>query len=115
MKGRSPTAQEKKYMDMVCDHGCLVCRDLMGYGYSPCCPHHTDGKTKPEAHFKIIGLCGNHHQNGGEGVAIHFNKYQFEQNYGTEQDLLILQMRVLGVDIVGGKVIYLDEREKENR
>ena len=59
-----------------------------GLGQSPAAIHHTDGKTKPEAHFKVLPLCAAHHQHGGYGVALHAGKAQFESRYGTEEELL---------------------------
>lgn len=87
MKGRSPTADEKRHMSKVADLGCIVCRLFLGE-QSPAAIHHTGGKTKQGAHFKVLPLCGPHHQTGGYGVALHAGKKEFERKYGTEQDLL---------------------------
>ena len=90
MKGRAPTKEEKKWLDAVCEIGCIVCINEHNV-YSPAVPHHLDGKTKPGAHFATIPLCGRHHQTGGCGgncVARHQNKFQFEKMYGNEAELL---------------------------
>lgn len=95
MKGRPPTKEEKLFMDEICQIGCIVC---LNHGvYTPqVSPHHMEGKTKPGAHFKVIPLCGKHHQesdtqkpkrwiarHGGNGDG----KHQFEQAYSKEVDL----------------------------
>ena len=74
-------------MRKVRELGCIVCWNEMQI-YSPAAIHHTDGKTKPEAHFRVLPLCGAHHQTGGYGVALHAGKAEFERRYGTEQELM---------------------------
>jgi len=56
MKGRTPTTAERRHMAAVAALGCVVCRREFGV-YSPAAIHHTDGKTKPGAHMKSLGLC----------------------------------------------------------
>jgi len=90
MKGRTPTAAEKRHIDRVAKIGCLVCLREMGI-FSPASPHHCDGRTKRGAHFKIIPLCGVHHQGGNntdEYVSVHPYKAAFYARYGSEQELL---------------------------
>jgi len=88
MKGRTPTKEEKAWLDAICQIGCIVCLNEFNI-YTPCMPHHMDGKTKPGAHFKTIGLCDGHHQNGGPGVAFHATgKKTWEARYGTQKALL---------------------------
>ena len=96
MKGRAATAEEKQWMDFICQYGCIVCRNEMGL-FTPCEPHHIDGKTKAGAHFLTIPLCWGHHRSGSnttECVSRHPYKSEFEQRYGKEMDLLE-QMREL--------------------
>ena len=50
MKGRNPTADEKRHMDRVSQIGCIVCKN-QGNFFVPPEIHHTEGKTKEEAHF----------------------------------------------------------------
>lgn len=96
MRGRAPTKEEKEFMDRICQLGCIVCRNN-GYYTPQVSPHHMDGKTKEGAHFKVIPLCGKHHQepdnhkparwvsrHGGKGNG----KAAFEKAYGKEEDLL---------------------------
>jgi hypothetical protein len=53
--------------------------------------HHVVGKTKEEAHMKVLPLCFDHHR-GGKNVepviSRHPWKKRFETAYGTEQELL---------------------------
>ena len=90
VKGRSPTAAEKAHMSAVADLGCIVCK-LFHSVYSPAAIHHCDGKTKVGAHFKVLGLCGLHHQGGNdcpEYVSRHPYKARFERRYATEEELM---------------------------
>lgn len=87
MKGRKPNAAEKRHMDKVAGLGCIVCR-LFHNVYSPAAIHHIEGKTKEGAHFKVLPLCGAHHQTGGYGIALHAGKKEFERKHGTEYELL---------------------------
>ena len=87
MKGRTPTADEKRHMAAVAELGCCVCRRVLGV-HSPAAIHHTDGKTKPGAHMRVLPLCGIHHQTGGYGVALHAGRVEWERRYGTAAELL---------------------------
>ena len=100
MKGRKPSTDEQEWLTAICDLGCCVCL-LFHETYSPCMPHHIDGKTKPGAHFKSIGLCHNHHQGGYDDdvcVSRHTNKTSFEAKYGTEKELLEQVKGIMGVN-----------------
>ena len=90
MKGKRPNKAEKEWLDAITELGCIVCLREHEV-FSPAMPHHIDGKTKPGAHYNTIPLCAAHHQTGGCGgdcVARHVNKFQFEQTYGNEAELL---------------------------
>lgn len=89
MKGRAPTREERAWMQQVAELGCCVC--LNEGKRTPCQVHHIDGKTKPGAHLKTIGLCYYHHQAGNDCLAYtsrHPYKARFVARYGTEQELL---------------------------
>lgn len=95
MKGRTPTTDEKRHMDRVASLGCIVCR--LHYGIeTPAGIHHTDGRTKPGCHYKVLPLCGRHHQESsptGDWATRHApgrnaGKHCFEAAYGTEDYLL---------------------------
>jgi len=88
MQGRTPTAEEKRWLNAISELGCIVCWNEKGIR-SPASPHHIDGKTKPGAHLLTIPLCGPHHQVKGSGWETrHHNKTRFEAAYGTEAELL---------------------------
>ena len=77
-------------MDSISQVGCIVCK--VHYDcFTPAEVHHIDGKTKPGAHLKTIGLCYRHHREGVNNemyVSRHPFKAEFVKRYGTEMDLL---------------------------
>lgn len=95
MKGRKPTADEQRHLDRVGKMPCIVC-ELFYDVETPATIHHCDGKTKPEAHFKVLPLCGPHHQIAsptGEWATRHApgrraGKAAFEDAYGSEESLI---------------------------
>lgn len=90
MKGRTPTAAEKRHMDRVVQLGCVVCW-LEQLGFTPAEIHHLEGKTKPDAHRKVLPLCFPHHRSGvkcDEYVSFHPWKSEFHSRYGTAEELL---------------------------
>ena len=88
MKGRNPTAEEKRHMASVRRLGCIVCRNL-GYEISEDITliHHIEGKTKPDAHFKVLPLCDPHHSRYFK-TGLHYNKTAWEKENGNQYDLL---------------------------
>ena len=87
MKGRTPTAKEKAWMNAIRELNCIVCRNE-GLGATPAAIHHIDGKTKPDVHFKTLPICAIHHQTGGYGIALHAGRAEWEKRYGTQAELL---------------------------
>ena len=85
------TKAEKEHYAKLAELGCIACITL-GYGYSPCEIHHIRSGVgmAQKAHWtEAIGLCPNHHRNGGHGVAIHAGVKAFENTVGmTERELL---------------------------
>ena len=76
-------------MDAVAEAGCIACR--LRYGiYSPAGIHHVI-KGKKRDHMRVLGLCDKHHQTGGPGVALHPFWRRWEQEFGTQEELLRLQ------------------------
>ena len=108
MKGRTPTQEERVFMDKVASIGCIACL-LDGRVMTQVSIHHIDGRVKPGAHFKVLPLCAGHHQEG-TGIpgliAVHPWKTRFEERYGKQEELLQLvrllieymEMRRRGVD-----------------
>ncbi len=86
MKGRTPTAQEKKHMDLIASFGCFACW-FDGLISHQILLHHTDGRTKPNAHSKVIPLCGQHHDYGCKD-SVHENQPAFEKKYGTQESIV---------------------------
>ena len=86
MKGRSPTAAQKRFHDLLCQHvGCIACRKE-GLFNSWVSVHHVDGRTKPEAHWLVLPLCAGHHQDGTGGkwmIAVHPIKPDSRRNTGA--------------------------------
>ena len=90
-------------MSAVADIGCIVCLEKDGI-YSPAEIHHIDGKTKADAHKKILPLCVPHHRVAspdGEWVTRHgpgrrAGKYVFELECGSEEELLELVLMRIG-------------------
>ena len=93
MKSRPATKDEQEWMRVVEGIGCIVCLEFLDI-YTPCAVHHCDGKTKPAAHLKTIGLCGFHHQykdneKPPRWISRHGDgKRVFEAEYGTEESLI---------------------------
>lgn len=91
MKGRAPTKDEKEFMNLMAEVGCIACRKE-GNLNSNISIHHMDGRIKEGCHYKVLPLCGNHHQipdtfSPPRWGTIHNNKRIFEERYGTEIDL----------------------------
>jgi len=91
MKGRPPTAEEKRFMDQMGTLPCIACLkdDWTNHVISL---HHIDGRTKPGAHFLVLPLCGPHHQQDDtdlrQRISLHGRKATFQARYGTERELL---------------------------
>jgi hypothetical protein len=89
MAQRAVSKSDREWWNAICEYGCIVCWNVFGI-FTPCCPHHTDGRTKEGCHKKTIGLCGKHHQTGGEGTAFHATgKKTWQAKFGTQEELLL--------------------------
>jgi hypothetical protein len=91
LKGRPPTADEKRFMDRMGKLPCIACRKD-GWTNHVISLHHIDGRTKPGAHFLVLPLCGPHHQpddtDPRQRISLHGRKATFQARYGTERELL---------------------------
>lgn len=91
MLGRTPTSAEKKHMQLVGAMPCIACAKD-GFYNDYISLHHTDGRVKPDAHFKVLPLCSFHHQHDDtdpyKRVGIHPHQARFEALYGTSDELL---------------------------
>lgn len=105
MKGKSPSAAQKRFHDALCRAvGCVACamEDRFNDYVSI---HHIDGRTKPDAHWLVLPLCGPHHQDDGTAIAVHPWKTQFEDRYGKQMDLLVWcieQLQLQGLEVPEG-------------
>ena len=89
-KKKALTKEEAAYVGQVVDLGCIVCRRL-GHGTSPAEAHHPRflaGMGQRAPHTSVIPLCPMHHRIGGYGVAIHAGQERWEEEFGTEKELL---------------------------
>lgn len=91
MKGRPPTAEEARFMDQMGALPCIAClKD--GWLIHTVSLHHIDGRTKPGAHFLVLPLCAEHHQQDDtdprQRISLHGRKATFQARYGTERELL---------------------------
>ncbi len=97
MKGRTPTASEKRHMVRTRAIGCLPCMN-MGIDtpaeYTEL--HHTMGKTKPDAHLKVLPLCPTHHRPYSK-AGLHYNLREWEKVHGTQEELLEQVNQMLGI------------------
>lgn len=95
MKGRNPNKEEKALWSKLAEIGCIACRkeERLNTYVSI---HHIDGRTKPDAHKKVLPLCASHHQDQGDGViAVHPWKARFEEKYGKQESLLAECMELI--------------------
>lgn len=65
MKGRTPTADERRVMDAIGALPCVCCY-MRGRTNHEISLHHTDGRVKPDAHKKVLPLCAAHHDTPAE-------------------------------------------------
>jgi hypothetical protein len=63
--------------------------------------HHKTGCGigKKASDLLTIGLCSAHHTKGGRGVALHDGIELFEEQFGTQQDLILAIHEKLGIEI----------------
>lgn len=97
MKGRTPTKSEKHLHNQIAALGCIACRKD-GIFTEMVSIHHIDGRTKPDAHKKVLPLCAGHHQDGTGAaglIAVHPWKARFETKYGTQSELLAYCMALV--------------------
>ena len=86
---KAPTKAESKHMDRVVALGCIACLNK-GYYDTPSEIHHIGNGTmgKRATNYEVIPLCPIHHRTGGYGTAVHAGRKAWEDEFGTEQELL---------------------------
>lgn len=99
------TRDESLYLRDVASLGCLACRNL-GLGESAAEIHHIRsgiGKGQRASHYDTIPLCPIHHRLGGVGVAFHASPKTWQQEHGSEIDLVAQTRR--DVEQLRGSII----------
>lgn len=91
LKGRAPTAEERRFMDLAGSVPCLAC-SKDGRENHAISLHHISGRTAPGAHLLVLPLCPAHHQQDDSDplgrISVHGAKKSFVDRYGSEMDLL---------------------------
>ena len=99
----------KQWMADVASLGCVACRNA-GYGETPAEVHHVRdgvGKGQRAADTDTIPLCPPHHRGTAHPIvpSIHRDKRRFEQEFGTERELLaqtVSEVNELRANTIGG-------------
>ena len=80
---------ESDHIAKVVEMGCIICVNLE-LGETPAVPHHIgNGSMGMKAtNYQVIPLCPYHHNQGPIGEAVHSGRESFEDNFGSEQELL---------------------------
>lgn len=88
----SANAAEKRYMGLVAELGCALCRHL-GLGETPAVVHHQrTGQGKMRAsHYRTVPLCPLHHDSN-DGVH-GMGRDEFAERYGVSEVELVGQTR----------------------
>lgn len=108
MKGSSVSTAQKAFHDQLASRiGCVACR-MDGIFNDYVSIHHIDGRTKPDAHWLVLPLCGPHHQDDGTAIAVHPWKTRFEERYGTQFSLLVWcieQLQLQNLEVPAGALV----------
>ena len=93
---RTPTVEERRWMDAIVRAGCLACR-MDGIADVPGEVHHLLRAGRRIGHMHTICLCPPHHRTGEGGViARHPWRVRFEQRYAPEPILLAMSLDLVG-------------------
>lgn len=95
---RTKNKSEKLHLSRVAGLSCIVCKNLK-QGETPAEIHHIRaglGVGQRADNFKVIPLCPIHHRQGGYGIALHAGRQYWENNFGTETELLVQVLYELG-------------------
>ena len=87
-KKKYKTKAERNHLSKVAALGCIACR-VIGYEGTPAELHHIRsgvGAGQRSDNYHVIPLCAHHHRHGDN--AIHQSKVNFENDFGTELELL---------------------------
>ncbi|EMD1213040.1 hypothetical protein VQD75_004053 [Vibrio alginolyticus] len=115
LKGRTPTAEEKRIMDAICKLPCIACY-LQGRENPVISYHHIDGRTKELAHARGLPLCAHHHDTPADRAVIEQypdlipvhargtvgGKRAWEAIHGTQQSLVLRCYEMAGISVPVG-------------
>lgn len=103
---KAPTKAESRRMQMIKDSGCVCCL-LATRGTTPPDVHHITAGGRRLGHMHTIGCCAWHHRgvsfegenkqsmSGIFGPSLAFGKRTFNEFFGSEEILLLVQNLVL--------------------
>ncbi|NCB85953.1 MAG: recombinase [Gammaproteobacteria bacterium] len=108
LKGRTPTAAERRVMDKISSLPCIACY-VHGVTNENATIHHIDGRTADGAHAYVLSLCDCHHQHAAPAsvraiypwlVPVHADgswggKAEFEQRNGSQAALYALCLEMI--------------------
>ncbi|BDN97312.1 hypothetical protein KAM621c_24170 [Citrobacter braakii] len=108
LKGRTPTAAERRVMDKIGSLPCIACYVNGEVNYQTTL-HHIDGRTASGAHARVLSLCDGHHQHAAPIeirsahpwlVPVHADgtcggKAAFEALNGTQEHLYTLCLEMI--------------------
>jgi hypothetical protein len=115
LKGRTPTAEEKRIMDALCKLPCIACH-LQGRENPVISYHHIDGRTKALAHGRGLPLCAPHHDTPApkevieqypDLIPVHARgtiggKRAWEAIHGTQESLVLKAYELAGIAVPVG-------------
>lgn len=80
---KTKTKAEREYLSAVAELGCFICG-------MPAEIHHKTGAGMGlrASNYDVIPLCPTHHRTGGHGVAVHAGTKTWEQNFGSQADMV---------------------------
>lgn len=108
LKGRTPTAAERRMMDKIGSLPCIACY-VHGVTNENATIHHISGRTTDGAHAYVLSLCDCHHQHAATAavraiypwlVPVHADgtcggKAEFEALNGTQEHLYALCLEMI--------------------
>lgn len=110
LKGRTPTADERRVMDAIAKLPCTAC--WLHKHHQPIISlHHVNGRTAAGAHLDVLPLCRWHHQDAATKadremypwlVPVHASgsvggKAEFTRLNASEEDLLLMAYKQAGI------------------
>ena len=87
------TRAEEIHLSIVASLGCIICGNAAEAHH----PRTGAGMARKSPHCDVISLCPAHHRTGGYGIALHAGQEIFEENFGTEAELLAMVRAELGL------------------